>query len=205
MELYLIRHGECHKAQMEYFDAVKNYMDQPLTAKGLLQAERLAERLRDVPFDAVYVSDLTRAQETAEKLIAALVHKPQAYVVDKRFREIDMGDVLKTSWDGFPEHYEKWRLHEEDLPYPNGESGTDVWNRCGALAEELLQKPGARVAVVCHGGVIRTLLCGLFQIPQVRRFLFGMPLENCSITIVKQEEGQRYLHTFNDYSHLIGR
>ena len=203
MELYLIRHGECMKAQMDYFDAEKNYMDQPLTAKGQLQAEHLAERLSGIPFDAVYTSDLKRAMGTAERLINALTRKP-LYIVDKRLREIDMGDVLKTSWDGFPEQYEKWKLHEEDLPYPNGESGTDVWNRCGGLVEGLLQKPGARIAIVCHSGVIRSLLCGLFQIPQNRRFFLGMPLENCSITIVKQEVGQRYLHTFNDHAHLIG-
>lgn len=203
MELYLVRHGECEKANMAYFDAEKNYMDQPLTAKGQLQAARLAERLKSVSFDAVYASDLKRAQETAERLLNALTRKPE-YVIDKHLREIDMGDVLKTSWDGFPEQYEKWKLHEEDVPYPNGESGTDVWNRCGALTEELLQSPGERIAVVCHGGVIRSLVCGLFGIPQVRRFLFGMPLENCSITVVKQESGQRYLHTFNDHGHLIG-
>lgn len=203
MELYLIRHGECHKAGMEYFDTEKNDMDQPLTEKGMLQAERLANRLRNISFDAVYASDLKRAIQTAQVLLNALTRKPE-YLMDKRLREIDMGDVLKTSWDGFPEHYEKWKLHEEDMPYPNGESGTDVWNRCGMLTEELLQNPGGRIAIVCHGGVIRSLLCGLFQIPQNRRFFLGMPLENCSITIVKQEGGQRYLHTFNDHAHLIG-
>ena len=202
MELYFIRHGECLRAGMEYFNARKNAMDQPLTEKELLQAGQLAKRLKGIYFDALYSSDLLRTLQTTEILLNEFTHKPGSYIVDKRLREIDMGDVLKTSWDGFPERYEKWRLHETDLPYPNGENGTDVYNRCGGLVEQLLLRPEKRIAVVCHGGVIRALLCGLFQIPQARRFFFGLPLENCSITIVKQEGDQRYLHTFNDYAHL---
>ena len=56
-----------------------------------------------------------------------------------------------------------------------------------------------------HGGTIRSMICGLLDIPQEKRFYLGLPPENCSITVLKYNEKDEkfYLHIFNDYTHLL--
>lgn len=64
MEIVLARHAE-----PEWVKDDLNVDDPPLTARGRRQAELLARRLVDERFDAIYVSPLVRAQETARPLV----------------------------------------------------------------------------------------------------------------------------------------
>lgn len=201
MDIYLIRHAERFAASEEYYDYEKMAMDQPLTANGFLQAKKLGERCRAIGFDLIVSSDLTRAKQTAE----AIHHGFSCDIrIDPAFREIDMGDLINKSWQDFPDLYTEWNKHETDIRYPNGENGTDVWNRCKPALEQIMQLSIEKVAIVCHGGTIRSIVCGLLDIPQQRRFFFGCPPEYCSITIIRynKENGRYCLHVFNDFSHL---
>jgi len=56
--LYLVRHGE-------QVDAEFGLPEGPLSERGRQQAQLIADRLRDVPFDAAYTSPMQRAIETA--------------------------------------------------------------------------------------------------------------------------------------------
>lgn len=56
----------------------------------------------------------------------------------------------------------------EDLPYPGGECAADVIRRAGPVLERLAESGHERIAVVTHGGVIRTMAA----------WYLGMPLEN---------------------------
>jgi len=201
MEIYLIRHGECDNSSMEYFDEEKQMMNGSLTKKGILQAELLAQRCAEIGFERVYSSDLARAIQTAEKILSLA---PCEHTIHPAFREINMGDINKKSWACFPELHARWKLHEEDIPYPNGENGADVWSRCAPRLQEIIRQPHQKVAIVCHGGTIRSIICGILNLPQEKRFFFGNPPENCSISIVRyrEEEARFYLHSFNDCAHL---
>ena len=68
----------------------------PLSEEGRSQARRLAGRLRDEHFDAIYASDLIRAVETA-----AIVAEPHGLEVrrDPRLREFDFGEWEGLTWD----------------------------------------------------------------------------------------------------------
>lgn len=201
MDLYLIRHGACCDSTAEFYDDEKNTMNPPLTEEGVKQAQKLAERCKDIGLNAVYSSDLLRALQTSQIIASAV---KCGLSVSPALREIDMGDIYKKSWDHYPELYAKWALHREDLPYPNGENGADVWKRCSALLLQIVREPHEKVAIVAHGGTIRSIVCGVLGIAQQKRFRFGAPLENCSITVVKyiEAKNQYFLHTFNDFSHL---
>lgn len=201
MDLYLIRHGECYNSSIQYYDVEKKTMNPPLTEKRIEQATRLAARCRGVGFDAILSSDLTRALQTAERIAAA---EPEEVQILPAFREIDMGEIYKESWSSYPALYAEWLLHNEDLPYPNGENGADVWNRCKPALDEILEQQYKKVAIVTHGGTIRSILCGVLGIPQQKRFYLGSPLENCSITVLNYNEAEQrfYLHVLNDSSHL---
>ncbi|MDD3212140.1 MAG: histidine phosphatase family protein [Eubacteriales bacterium] len=200
MEIYLIRHGHCFNATEEYFSNIKQTMDPPLTPKGVEQANKLARRLKGITFDKIYCSDLDRAMQTAE-IIRTTVKAD--IVASPSFREIDMGEIYRKSWDEFPDIYQNWVLHEADIPYPGGERGIDVWKRCKKKMDIITASHGNRVAIVCHGGTIRSIVCGILGIPQQKRFYFGSPTENCSISIIMQNEQNYCLHTFNDFSHLL--
>jgi broad specificity phosphatase PhoE len=113
-----------------------------------------------------------------------------------------MGDINLRSWDEFPALYAKWILHETDLPYPNGECGADVWTRCKRVIDEAFGEGYGRITIFCHGGTIRSIICGILDIPQYKRFLFGAPPHNCSISKVRYEKENSALLVFNEYSHL---
>ena len=66
--LYLIRHGTTIYNKKGIF---QGSMDVPLGKQGLFQADCLAERMKNIPMDAVYSSPLKRAYKTAQKLADA--------------------------------------------------------------------------------------------------------------------------------------
>lgn len=199
MEIYLIRHGDCYPSSMEYFCSEKQTMNPPLTPKGIRQAHQLAERLKGIPFDKIFSSDLDRAIQTSEIINSTVKSN---ITVTKQFREIDMGDIYRKPWSDYPDLYSQWILHEEDIPYPNGENGSDVWNRCKEELDSIIQSDYTRLAIVCHGGTLRSIICGILNIPQQKRFYFGHPPENCSISVLVRKNSDFFLHSFNDYSHI---
>ena len=203
MEIYLIRHGECTPPCESNYDPNLRAANGPLTARGIRQAHALKQRLAGVSFDAVFSSDLLRAKETARILCEKTGTVP---VYSEAFREIDMGLVAYRPWSDFPKEYRKWALHEEDLPYPQGENGEAVARRFFAQLNKFAQNGHSRIAIVCHGGMIRCAVCGVLGLPQQRRFLLGDPVENCSITVVKHnpKTGEYRLQSFNDAAHLAG-
>ncbi|MBR1953244.1 MAG: histidine phosphatase family protein, partial [Lentisphaeria bacterium] len=62
-----VRHGE---TEANVTDRLQGQSDTPLNAQGLAQADLVAERLKDEPFDIIFSSDLSRALVTAEKIAA---------------------------------------------------------------------------------------------------------------------------------------
>jgi len=172
-----------------------------LSDKGVAQAKKLAIRCKSIGFERIVSSDLSRAVQTAEILVS---YAPCGLSADPAFREIDMGDV-SASWDAYPDVYAQWVLHQEDIPYPNGENGRDVWSRCRISLEKLIALRHKKIAIVSHGGAIRSIVCGVLGIPQQKRFFLGAPLENCSISLIRYDEADKkfYLHAFNDFSHLL--
>ena len=198
MEIYLIRHGECYTSTIEYNESKKT-MDPPLTNQGIQQAKELSLQVADIDFDRIYCSDLKRSIQTAEIMKAS---KTVEIVTTTAFREIDMGYLYKKTWDDYPEIYRIWETHDEDIAYPGGENGEAVWNRCNELIDSIRKENYNRIAIICHGGTIRSILCGILNIPQEKRFYFGYPIENCSISIIKYIDPHFYIHTVNDCSHI---
>jgi broad specificity phosphatase PhoE len=199
MEIFLVRHGDCYNSSIEYFNIDKNTMDPPLTSKGIEQTHKLVKRLNNLHFDKIYSSDLKRAKQTSEIIQKTI---KSDIILSDAFREINMGELFQKSWNEYPEIYAKWKLHEEDISYPNGENGADVWNRCKKEIELIEKIPYERIIIVCHGGTIRSIICGILKIPQQKRFYLGFPPENCSISMILYQENEYYMHTFNDYKHI---
>jgi len=67
----------------------KRFLDIPLNATGIRQAELLAESLKDVPIDVFISSPLKRAFVTTEK--CAQLHGKEIAYTDDRLKEINFG------------------------------------------------------------------------------------------------------------------
>lgn len=195
MEIWLIRHGECENRAEHNYNEDIGIHDPRLTEKGKNQAEKLADVLRGTKFDVIYSSDLARAVATADAIACVC---PAERIERKEFREINIGDLEEKSWEHYPDIYEKWKQHEEDIAFPGGECGTDVWIRVEEALVDIVKKDYKRVAIVTHGGVIMSTVCGVLEIPQYKRFLLGHPIENCSVTCLLYEEGKMCLRTMNE-------
>lgn len=152
-ELVLVRHGETDMNRELRFQGQVNVS---LNAIGLEQARRLAARLAGEKADAVYVSDLLRAWQTAEPIAGGLSLQP---VADKGLREQDFGRVDGMRVDDIqrehPEAWQGWLRFEEDFAMPEGESTRAFHGRVmDALQRVVAAHPDQTVVVVTHGGVL---------------------------------------------------
>lgn len=197
MKIYLIRHGrQCSKLCN---------VNVALAEEGYRQAALMGERLVKANPQIVYSSDLLRAVQTAE---AANLYWNVEHLIRPELREISFGDMEGMADEDIAVKYAEFKLRqdrmEEDIPYPGGECGADVVKRVLPVLHEITQSGYDRVAVVTHGGVIRSIAAYLIGLDLAKMRMIGNGLENCSITELEyQPDKKRFnLQRFNDYAHL---
>lgn len=152
-ELVLIRHGETDMNRELRF---QGHLNVGLNATGLEQARRLAARMAGEAADAVYVSDLLRARQTAQPIAGELALQP---VADEGLREQHFGRVegmcVADIQRDMPEAWAGWLRFEEDFAMPEGESTRAFHARVMDAIDRLVARhPRQRVVVVTHGGVL---------------------------------------------------
>jgi 2,3-bisphosphoglycerate-dependent phosphoglycerate mutase len=115
-----------------------------LSATGREQARALGERRRDGGLDAVIVSDLNRAVETAR---IAFGGSGIRVMLDWRLRECNYGEL-----NGMPRsRLEAERRRHLDEPYPGGESWREAIGRvCGFLDELAALRDGQTILLIGH-------------------------------------------------------
>lgn len=144
-------------------------MDIPLNDTGAAQALALAEKLGNSHFEAVYSSDLQRAQATA----AAIAHRHSLPIhLDARLREIRLGEWEGKLYKQLPTLYpEAWAERERDIeharPPGDGESLGMLTSRMLTAMNEICARhdPNAHLLVVSHGLSLAVLLCHVQQRP----------------------------------------
>ena len=178
-DLYLIRHGEALGAVLDIIG------DTALSPLGILQAERLRDRLTatgEIAADVLISSTFKRARQTAE-IIAPALRLP-----------ILFDDEVQELRDGVAEgmHIEEYRAKFGEVNFletpfsqrvPEGENwGQFVLRAATALDRIIREYEGKTIVIVCHGGVIGVsflyfLGTGSLQYPQA-----GFDTDNTSIT-----------------------
>lgn len=115
-----------------------------LSAAGRDQAAMLGERLRQRQCDALFVSDLQRAVETARIAVAGIAIP---VIVDARLREWNYGTL-----NGAPvAHVQAGRQRHIEAPFPDGEALQDVVRRTASFLADLAKGwDGRRVVVIAH-------------------------------------------------------
>jgi probable phosphoglycerate mutase len=184
-DFYLIRHGE---SEGNHYRRCHGHTNGALTERGRLQAGALAARLREVPFAAVYSSDLIRAAETARIAIPRLPAQPMPGL-----REIHLGDWEDLPWG---EITHTWPSLYETFTPPGGESHQAVQARMLASLRGMAgTHEGQTVAVVSHGMSLR-LLCEAVDDGA------PVPWDNASLGLIRYEGGAFRLMYAGDNAHL---
>lgn len=172
LELWLVRHGQTN---WNIDGRIQGQSDVPLNETGRSQAQALTEKLKDVPFVAVYSSDLERARETAEIIAAA---HGLAVQIDARLREVKQGEWEGLSLADIRERYDWQYRHNQsyspDFRPPGGESAREVAERVQAAIEDIHKKhPEGAVLVVSHGLAAATVACRVkgVDLEQVRAMI----------------------------------
>jgi broad specificity phosphatase PhoE len=166
--------------------------DIPLDGTGVAQAERAARSLATLRPDALFCSDLSRAQQTAAPL-ARLTGLP--VTVDKDLRERSGGD-----WEGLTDREIRERYPAERATWapPNGELTQVVADRVAAAYTRIADalQPGQLAVVVGHGAALRLGMERILGIP-----IEGLPtlgsLVNCSWSVLEYRNDHWRLNEYN--------
>jgi 2,3-bisphosphoglycerate-dependent phosphoglycerate mutase len=168
--LLLVRHGQSEWNRLNLFTG---WRDPDLTEKGLIEA-RWAGRLiktQDVTFHAGFTSNLKRAQNTLDIILAELKQSDVPITRDVALNERDYGDLSGLNKD---DAVKKWGADQimlwrrsYDIPPPGGESLKDTAAR--VLPYYMthiwpLLQAGKNVIVSAHGNSLRALIMHLEQL-----------------------------------------
>jgi broad specificity phosphatase PhoE len=196
---YVIRHAD--KEPGDFYNPVLRHQDQPISAKGRVQAKKLSAYFTHKPVAKIYVSGYQRTAQTIAYVAQNMKLSP---IQDSRLNEIDNGHIEGLSEQEirrkYPHIWNAFRDRDRDFQFPGGESGGDALQRIRSFFEEL-GKQDEDIILVSHDGLIRLMLCYILGIPVYRRWDFQV--DTCGITeLVYQPDYERWkLIRFN---HSLG-
>ncbi|MBO9634269.1 MAG: alpha-ribazole phosphatase [Chitinophagaceae bacterium] len=148
MSIYLIRHtapliekGTCY-GQAD-IDVKESFLDEASIIKTVIPTE----------FRGVWTSPLQRCRKLAEHLFPEMPLK-----LEPRLKEIDCGEWELQKWDDIPsEIIDPWMKDYVNIRIPGGENYIDLYDRVVESFQEIAAGE-TPVAIVTHGGVIRSIL-----------------------------------------------
>lgn len=152
MKIYLARHGRTNYNDLDLCNSDPD-VDVHLTTEGTKQAEALADKLRNVSMNRIFVSELKRTQQTAE-IVNQFHHV-----------EIETEPLLndhRSGYEGKPASQliaamdaaeDKWTARFND-----GESIEDMKQRIAEFLNGLKAKPFDTVLVITSGWVIKVAI-----------------------------------------------
>jgi alpha-ribazole phosphatase len=135
------------------------FADQPLSHKGMEQLRQLKTEISFPKAERYVTSGLKRAVET----LRILYDKTPDAVIEE-LNEYNFGDFEMKNHDELKENpdYLRWIEGGEDVSCPNGESRKKFRERIGHGFRLVREMNVDRILVVCHGGVIASLMNTLF-------------------------------------------
>ena len=192
MSILLVRHGETPANAAR----VLQLPDTPLSDRGLVQVERLAERLAELGVAAIVASDYARARVTAERVQAA-THAPLELwpeLRERHFGELRGRSYAEIGVDVFAPDYappggESWQSFHERV--------ARAWQSVRVRAAEL----NGNLAVISHGLVCRSVVERLIpreagaEVPEI--------WANTSLTVIAQRPPHE-IALLNCSAHLAG-
>jgi len=195
----LIRHGE---TDWNAEGRIQGHLPIPLNDRGLAQAEALSARLANIPFVALYSSDLLRARQTAEAIGRSSGHE---VCTDERLREWDLGilsGLLRTVAEELhPEAFGIFRNRIVDEPVPGGESIRARFNRVTDAVQDIAAAHrGDTVVAVTHGGPLGDCFRRAVGAPLESKVKIDLFNAGVNVLLIKDEGWQ--VESWGDVDHL---
>lgn len=199
-KIYLIRHAA---AEGNLYRVAHGQFNSTITARGYRQLSYLRRRFEGVTLDAVYGSDLLRAQTTAAALY---VPRNLPFRGEPRLREVCMGAWEQLTWG------EVARLDEE--MYYNFNNRPDLFvcegaenfeavreRMMAALRDIAAAHPDGTVAATSHGAALRVLLGTLegLSLREIGNTPYG---DNTAVSLVEVDGDEIRLVYRDDASHI---
>ena len=174
MKIILIRHGETH--------ANKNpAKPSTLTTKGKNQVDALARRLKNCGIDAIWSSTLERALVTAKEL-----HKFNKKA--KFFETDELHEIYGFIIGGPEKDNTRPNRYDEDL------------KRAESFWKKMIKWKYNKVAVVCHGYIIRFFIAKVLEMPI--KNAYRIKTHNASVSIIEIRGNEKKLLRVNDVEHI---
>lgn len=200
--LIFIRHAEAEgNAKREFH----GWTDGDITLRGHKQAQKVANRLKDIDIDidVIYSSTLKRTLQTAG-YISEIKNLP--IIRTDKLKEINGGDWEGKRWDElgslWPYEHSTWENEPHIHKMPNGESMSEFHDRLILEVQYIINNnKGKNICIVTHGTAIRALMCTFYNC-SLEKMQSIKWYDNTSVTIIDYEDGKYVIVSEGDVAHL---
>ncbi|MDR2438797.1 MAG: phosphoglycerate mutase family protein [Planctomycetaceae bacterium] len=157
MIIHLLRHGKTAANEQRLYCGSS---DQPLSCGGIEQLKQLKTETQFPIAEQYVTSGLRRTIETLK-----ILYDKEPDSIIKELNEYNFGDFEMKNYDELKDNpdYRLWISGNEMIPCPNGESRKNFRKRICYGFELIREMNTDSVFVVCHGGVIASLMDMLFN------------------------------------------
>ncbi len=201
MKIYFVRHG---KTEWNLEGRFQGYSgDSALLPESYQDLEKLGKHLADLPLDAIYSSDLQRAEKTAVE-IAKANHHCQTVLTTQQLREWNFGTLEGSKIAIFRAIYPKqaWALKHNLALFKHdvfdAESVHQVTQRMVDFIQSLQEENLETVLIVSHGAFLTASIHRLLGFPPAQLRHRG-GLDNASISILETTDFEHFTElTWND-------
>lgn len=172
MKLYIVRHGQTDGNVNKIMDGVR---DIDLNENGIEQAKTTRDTLKNIDFDLVICSPLSRTKHTME--IININHTE--VIFDCRIKERDCGEFTGKSFDSLDRNL-YWNYFDKTC-YEKAESMEHLFNRVYLFLDEIKEKyKDKTILLVTHEGITKVINCYFNGIPEDGN-LQTLGLKNCEV------------------------
>ncbi|MEM5947891.1 histidine phosphatase family protein [Spirochaetia bacterium 38H-sp] len=172
--VFFIRHADC---DINVYAGARS--NPPLSEVGKKQVEALSFWAKNADIDKVYSSPLVRAMDTAKGI--AMAKGLEVNPIDA-LKELDFGEWEGLSASDIPaEERERWYHEPLTTAPPGGETLTELAKRVLSAYRDITDSNvGKNIAIVAHGGPLRTIICSILGLHL--SFLWNFELAHASVS-----------------------
>lgn len=204
LQIYLTRHGQ----NIDNVAGILNgHRDEPLTEKGIEQAQEIAKRIKDInlSFNVIYSSPLSRAFETAKiisKVTTLLEPEKESLLIERDFGIMtgkNISDIEKLCSPNI--------IKTNTITYflnPEGaETFPDLMVRARVLLNKIMERhKDGNVLLVTHGDIGKMIYAEYYKLDWkivLTQFHFG----NCDLLLMSDDSKPDDSHLFKlpQYNH----
>ncbi len=196
MNLLLIRHALPNRIEL-----AEGRADPDISEEGVRQAKALGRWLAPEHLDAIYASNLLRAQQTAEAIVDG---RDIEIVIEPDVAEFDRDSSSYIPFEEIDRNSAEFRaIVTGDYSAIGGPDPKQFVEKIvGAMDRIIDAHPSQTVAVVCHAGVINAYFAHILGLD--RNIFFGPDYTSVN-RVLASSAGIRGVGSLNETAHLRPR